>query len=98
MIETFLNKISKLIPADKVLHSFYGNLIYSIVFLTLVFFITITEASILALLTTLIIAFGKEVYDYINSDKHTSDIFDLVATAIQPTITTLIIYVGGILK
>lgn len=77
---SFFKKLSS-IPNDKLLHSFYGTLIYALV--SLVDFT-------LALWITLLVAVSKEVYDFsINGKFSFVDIIATVGLA-------LVLWVGGI--
>jgi len=67
-----LNLLSK-IPCDKLGHIVAGLFIYSVChFITPLF----------GLAMVFLAATGKEIYDYINKDKHTPDVWDAIATLI----------------
>lgn len=68
------------IPKDKLLHSFYGTLIYSTT--------SMIDPSI-AIATVIIIAISKEIYDNL-SNKGTPELMDIVATIAIP----LILFIG----
>ena len=74
-----MDKIFNLInlPRDKANHAYYGLVIYS--------FIGLYDISI-ALAVTLAVGIGKEVYDYMNRDKHSPEILDAVAVVAVPMI------------
>ena len=77
---SILDKLSS-IPKDKLLHSFYGTLIYAL--------ISLIDCT-LALCVTLLVAISKEVYDFvINSRFSFVDIIATVGLA-------LVLWVGGI--
>jgi hypothetical protein len=59
------------IPHDKMGHFIAGILIYAAVHFIDPF---------LALGVVVVAGIGKEIYDYINRDKHTPDIWDAFAT------------------
>lgn len=59
------------IPQDKQGHFIAGVLAY-----TLIHFFN----PFLALFVVLVMAIGKEVYDYVHRDKHNSEVMDAVAT------------------
>ena len=73
MIENILSKLNS-IPSDKVYH-FAGG---AIVFAATVAFI----GAKYALALVIIVGVLKEIYDAINKDKHTADIWDAIATAL----------------
>ena len=75
MIEKILN-IMNSIPHDKSLHGFYGLTLYS----TMNIFIYCWVSIIIIIL----LAVAKELYDGRNSDIHTKETFDAVATFIVP--------------
>jgi len=67
-----LNLLSK-IPCDKLGHIVAGLFIYAVChFITPLF----------GLAMVFLAATGKEIYDYINKDKHTPDVWDAIATLI----------------
>lgn len=72
MIESMLSRLSS-IPADKVSHFAVGVLLYG----ALLPFIGYRYA----LASVVIVGFLKEVYDTINKDKHTPDVWDALATS-----------------
>jgi len=67
-----LNLLSK-IPCDKLGHIVAGLFIYAI------FHFISPE---FGLLMVLLAAWGKEAYDYFHRDKHTPEVWDMVATMI----------------
>jgi len=79
-IASKLKQISPL-PNDKTLHYLYGTLIYLLIAI---------YNPIIAIISILLIAVGKEVYDYFMKDKHTPDIWDIVYTVIVPVVLTVI--------
>ena len=77
---SILDKLSS-IPKDKLLHSFYGTLVYTIVAL-----VDVT----LAFGVTVLVAISKEVYDFrVNGEFSLMDIVATVGLA-------LVLWVGGI--
>lgn len=60
------------IPADKALHALGGAVISA---LSLCFWL-----SPLALIVTIVLAFGKELYDLAHNDQHIPDTLDALAT------------------
>ena len=79
MVSIF-DKLSS-IPKDKLLHSFYGTLVYTIVAL-----VDVT----LAFGVTVLVAISKEVYDFrVNGEFSLMDIVATVGLA-------LVLWVGGI--
>lgn len=77
---SILDKLSS-IPKDKLLHSFYGTLIYATV--------SLIDCT-LALWITLLVAVSKEVYDFkVNGKFSFVDIIATVGLA-------LVLWVGGI--
>jgi len=75
MVERILNKLNSL-PHDKALHAFYGLALYGLLNIFLPCYYV--AAFIVAL------ALGKEIYDLLNPDKHTTDPFDALATFAVP--------------
>ena len=71
MIERILSKLNS-IPADKVMHCMMGAVLFAV----LLPFI----GSIYAVAAVTIIGFAKEVYDMMNKESHTPDIWDALAT------------------
>ena len=77
---SFFKKLSS-IPNDKVLHSFYGTLVYAVV--------SLIDCT-LALCVTLLVAVSKEMYDFrLNGKFSFADIVATVGLA-------LVLWVGGI--
>lgn len=68
-MDIFFKKLA-LIPNDKLLHSFYGTVIYSL----LSFY-----SPIVAILTVIFVAIAKEVYDEIDSGLDWKDIIATIA-------------------
>jgi hypothetical protein len=60
------------IPYDKALHYVYGSVIFAVCY----HLVGVGNS----LLAVLLVASGKEVYDYMHRDSHTPDIWDLIAT------------------
>ncbi len=79
MVSIF-NKLSS-IPKDKLLHSFYGTLVYAIV--------SLVDCT-LALCITLLVAVSKEAYDFIVNRRFS--FVDIIATVGL----TLVLWVGSI--
>lgn len=71
-MDTFFKKLA-LIPNDKLLHSFYGTVIYLLLSLF---------SPIFAILTVIFVAIAKEVYDEIKYKSF--DIVDIIATILIP--------------
>jgi len=65
-----MNPLNKL-PHDKALHFIVGVLIYAAAHF-------ISPA--VGMIAVTVAAVGKEVYDYMNRDRHTPDAWDAVAT------------------
>jgi hypothetical protein len=59
------------LPHDKALHFIVGVLIYAAAHFV---------SPIVGMIAVAVAAVGKEVYDYMNRDKHTPDLWDAVAT------------------
>jgi len=102
MIEKTLNTMNTIVPKDKLLHSFFGNIIYivslsSMLLVGLFIQIPMITMFAIAFLLTLIIATCKEVYDYFNKDKHTPDYMDIAYTVHIPFIITIIVILKLIL-
>ena len=72
MIETLLSKLNS-IPADKVYHFAGGAILFA---LALPF-----TGPVYAVAAVTIVGFAKEVYDSVNKESHTPDIWDALATA-----------------
>lgn len=70
-----MNFLTKL-PHDKALHFIVGVLIYAAAHF-------ISPA--VGMIAVTVAAVGKEVYDYMNRDKHTPDLWDAVATVLGGT-------------
>lgn len=71
-MDIFFKKLA-LIPKDKLLHSFYGTLIYLLLSLF---------SPIVAILTVIFVAIAKEVYDEVKYKSF--DFVDIVATILIP--------------
>lgn len=67
----YTNRLIPSIPQDKQGHFIAGVLAY-----TLIHFFN----PIIALFVVLVMAIGKEVYDYAHRDKHNPEVMDAVAT------------------
>jgi hypothetical protein len=65
-----MNPLNKL-PHDKALHFIVGVLIYAAAHFV---------SPVVGMIAVTVAAVGKEVYDYMNRDKHTPDLWDAVAT------------------
>ena len=73
-MKTFLKKLA-VIPHDKLLHAYLGVIIYVII---------ITLATpLFALISVIVIAFAKEVYDAISKNRY-SEVVDFLATIHLP--------------
>jgi len=89
-IEFILSKLAT-VPKDKLLHFFFGSLIF---FITS---ITITLAGFNSLVTlgtsisfTFVLAVFKEMYDKLNPDKHSVDVLDVIFTILPSIIYSLL--------
>lgn len=71
-MDTFFKKLA-LIPNDKLLHSFYGTVIYLLLSLF---------SPIVAILAVVFVAIAKEVYDEVKYKSF--DIIDIIATILIP--------------
>lgn len=71
MIEAILSKLNA-IPADKYAHYATGVALFAVALPSL--------GSMVAMALVVIVAFAKEIYDYLNKEFHTPDIWDAVAT------------------
>jgi hypothetical protein len=71
MIEYLLKRLST-IPSDKVMHFAVGVVLFAVL---LPFVGSITSMAVVATA-----AVGKEIYDYLNKDNHTPDVWDALAT------------------
>ena len=78
---SFFKRLSN-IPTDKLLHSFYGTLVYALV--------SLIDCT-LALWVTLLVAVGKEVYDFKVNGRFS--FVDIIATVGL----TLVLWVGSII-
>jgi hypothetical protein len=67
-----MNPLNKL-PHDKALHFIVGVLIYAAAHFI---------SPVVGMIAVAVAAVGKEVYDYMNRDKHTPDLWDAVATVL----------------
>jgi hypothetical protein len=72
MIEAILTRLSS-IPADKVMHCLIGVVLFAV-------FVPFT-APVYALVITVIAGFVKELYDALNKENHTPDIWDALVTS-----------------
>ena len=75
------------LPKDKLGHVLAGLIIFNF---ALLFFDVVTS-----LILVLVVAAGKEVYDYFHKDKHTPDFYDFLATISVPIVLTILIYLKG---
>ena len=75
------------LPKDKLGHALAGLIIFNF---ALLFFDVVTS-----LILVLVVAAGKEVYDYFHRDKHTPDFYDFLATISVPIVLTILIYLKG---
>jgi len=75
-----------IIKQDKANHLIYGLIIFSLIHS----FFGLLIASIVCS----VFAFGKELYDYMNKDKHTPDIKDALVTIIGGLLGYLIIFIN----
>ena len=87
---TFMNKwlgkvypswLEGIVPQDKFMH-FLSGAILGIILTPFLGWASILWVSAIAML--------KEVYDYLNPDKHTADIWDWVATSLGGAFGTLL--------
>ena len=65
-----MNPLNKL-PHDKALHVIVGVLAYMVFHFV---------SPVVGLAAAAVAAVGKEIYDYMNRDRHTPDVWDAVAT------------------
>lgn len=72
MIERILSKLNS-IPADKVFHFAGGAILFAVL---LPF-----TGPVYALAAVVVIGFAKELYDALNKESHTPDLWDALATA-----------------
>ena len=72
MISTILTRLNS-IPADKTAHFASGAVLFAV----LLPFV----GPVYAMASVTIIGFAKELYDALNKDKHTPDVWDALATA-----------------
>lgn len=106
----FLLDLLSDIPKDKLLHFFYGTVIYLIIIFTLTiiaygkYHYTFTREEMLAdviisLFIVTLVGIGKELYDYKHRDKHTPSLRDLTFTLAGPfTISILLILIIYLVK
>jgi len=78
MGKKMLSRLASL-PHDKLLHSFYGTLLFTLAM--------VVVSPLAALLGTLAVAVGKEAWDKV-SGKGTPDVWDIVATIGLPLCIT----------
>jgi len=76
------------LPKDKLGHSLAGLIIFNFALL----FVSVWISLILVML----VAAGKEVYDYFHRNKHTPDVYDFLATISMPLVFTILIYFKGV--
>jgi len=96
IIEKILNVLDVTIPRDKLLYSFYGNVIFSFLLIILMavsrfVYISIQLIFLMALVLTVVVAINKEVYDLFNKKNHTPDYKDILYTTHIPFIITNIV-------
>jgi hypothetical protein len=72
MIEQALTRLSS-IPADKVMHCLMGVVLFAV-------FVPFTSP-VYALVISVIAGFIKELYDALNKENHTPDIWDALVTS-----------------
>lgn len=72
-----------MIKKDKIYHIIAGMLIYIVMS-------TILLSDVIALMTVVLIAVVKELYDAFNPEKHTADVYDALATIIPALILFII--------
>ena len=77
------------LPKDKLGHALAGLIIFNFALL----FVGVGTSLILVL----VVAAGKEIYDYFNRDKHTPDFLDFIATVSMPFLFSLLIYLKGVI-
>lgn len=80
-----------MIPHDKSLHALAGAVVFSVVY-SLMWFQALPALEI-AVGAVFLAAVGKEVYDYLNRERHTPDPMDAVATMAGGAIPALPIIV-----
>jgi len=67
-----------MLPHDKALHALIGAAIFSAAYV--LFTLAGLPSLHIAAGAVVLAAVGKEVYDYLNRDKHTPDLLDALAT------------------
>lgn len=75
-----------MLKQDKANHLIYGLLIFSTIY-------PIFGLLIASIICSLF-AFGKEVYDYMNKDKHTPDLKDALITIVGGLLAYIIIFIN----
>jgi len=90
-MEILLKKLNNLLPKDKLLHFFYGSIIYIILLIGCSFQVGIKLGSLYSLLGISVIAGLKETYDYFNKNKHIADIKDFLFTVSAGIVFTAIL-------
>jgi len=75
------------LPKDKLGHTLAGLVMFNFALL----FLNVVTSLILVV----IVAMGKEIYDYFHRDKHTPDFLDFIATISVPVVLTILIYLKG---
>ena len=63
------------IRCDRAYHALYGLILYNVLGL---------YDNTIAVITVIAIGVLKEVYDFMNANKHTADVWDAVATMLVP--------------
>lgn len=81
-------KLVNSIPADKIAHAYIGMLLFTA--LSMINFY-------IGLIVLVIVAVGKEVYDYYYQDKHTCDVYDAIATILGALPIIVIEIIKGII-
>ena len=89
-IEALLYSLNTLFAKDKLLHMVYGFFVY---YFSLIGTLIVSEHYLVTIsvpyLIVVLVAFFKEVYDHMNKDKHTSDVYDFIATITIPTLIVI---------
>ncbi len=83
-----------MLPQDKANHFIYGLLIFLLFKIILVRYSTKTlkrRISLIGIISCSLFGISKEIYDYLNKDVHTPDIYDAVITILGGLIGLLII-------
>jgi len=92
MLESFFQKLSNLVPVDKLVHFFYGTLTFIFLVYILSVFVTLKIALLISLTLTSLLTFSKEIYDSFKVN-HTSDVYDFIFTVLTGVLITLAYFI-----